>query len=93
MKHHRTEVAQTYQGRGRQVISLEGTLSPHERGPTLDAVTRRYDDVERRRAWFQTVVTAGVANREWVDGLEVVAQVPKDGKAEEAYLKASAQES
>jgi predicted Zn-dependent protease len=44
-------------------------------------------------AWFQTVVTAVVSNREWIDGLEVVAQAPHDGKAEEAYLKATAQES
>jgi hypothetical protein len=33
MKHPRTEVAQTYQGRGRQVISLDGTLFHHERVP------------------------------------------------------------
>jgi hypothetical protein len=44
-------------------------------------------------AWFQTVITAVVSNREWIDGLEVVAQVPHDGKAEEAYLKATAKES
>jgi hypothetical protein len=93
MKHHRTEVAQTYQGRGRQVLSLDWTLSHHERGPTIYAVTRSYDYVERRMALFQTVVTAVVSNREWIDGLEVVAQVPHDGKAEEAYLKATAKES
>jgi hypothetical protein len=44
-------------------------------------------------AWFQTVVTAVVSNREWIDGLEVRAQVPHDGKAEEAYLRATAKES
>jgi hypothetical protein len=27
IEHHRTEVAQAYQGRGRQVISLDWTLS------------------------------------------------------------------
>jgi hypothetical protein len=49
--------------------------------------------VERRTALFQTVVTAVVSNREWIDGLEVVVQDPKDLKAEAAYLKATAKES
>jgi hypothetical protein len=39
------------------------------------------------------VVTAVVSNREWIDGLEVVVQDPKDLKAEAAYLKATAKES
>jgi hypothetical protein len=39
------------------------------------------------------VVTAVVSNREWIDGLEVVAQDPKDLKAEAAYLKATAKHS
>jgi hypothetical protein len=43
MKQHRIEVAQTYPGRGRQVISLDWTLSHHERGPPIYAVTRSYD--------------------------------------------------
>jgi len=34
--------------------------------------------VERRTALFQTVVTAVVSNREWIDGLEVVVQVLSD---------------
>ena len=92
MKQHRTEVAQTYPGRGRQVLSLDWTLAHHERGPTLYAVTRSYDYVERRMAWFQTVATAVVSNRDGVDGREVVAQAPHDGKAEAAYLKATANE-
>jgi hypothetical protein len=37
--------------------------------------------------------TAGVSHRDGIDGLEVGAQVPHDGKAEEAYWKATAQES
>jgi hypothetical protein len=40
MKQHRTEVAQSYQGRGRQVIALDGTLSHHARGPQMYAVTK-----------------------------------------------------
>jgi hypothetical protein len=93
IEHHRREVAQAYQGRGRQVISLDWTLAHHERGPKIYAVTKSYDYVERRTALFQTAVTAVVSNREWVDGLEVVVQDLKDLKAEAAYLKATAQES
>ncbi|MGH8603694.1 MAG: hypothetical protein ACREXR_13230 [Gammaproteobacteria bacterium] len=44
------EVAQAYQGRGRPVISLDWTLSHHERGPKIYAVTKSYDYVERRMA-------------------------------------------
>jgi hypothetical protein len=54
LKQHRTPVAQTSPGRGRPVISLDWTLSPPERGPTLDAVSRGYDDVERRMALFDS---------------------------------------
>jgi hypothetical protein len=43
--------------------------------------------VERRTTLVQTVVTAVVANGEWVDGLEIVAQDPNELKAEEAYLR------
>ena len=93
IKHHRTEVAQAYQGRGRQVISLDWTLAHHERGPEIYAVTKGYDYVERRMSLFQTVVTAVVSNHEWIDGLEVVVQDPKDLEAEVAYLKATAKES
>jgi hypothetical protein len=90
---HRGEVAQAYQGRGRQVISLDWTLAHHERGPKIYAVTKGYDYVERRTTLFQTVVTAVVSNREWVDGLEVVVQDPKDVKAEAEYLRATAKTS
>ena len=93
IEQHRREVAHAYQGRGRQVISLDWTLAHHERGPKIYAVTKSYDYVERRTALFQTVVTAVVSNCEWIDGLEVVVQDPKDLKAEAAYLKATAKES
>jgi hypothetical protein len=93
IQHHRTEVAQAYRGRGRQVISLDWTLSHHERGPKIYAVTQGYDYVQRRTTLFQTVVTAVVSNSEWIDGLEIVAQDPNDLKAEEAYLRATAKAS
>ncbi len=50
IEHHRREVAQAYQGRGRQVISLDWTLAHPERGPKIYAVTKSYDYVERRTA-------------------------------------------
>ena len=86
IEHHRTEVAQAYRGRGRQVLSLDWTLSHHERGPKIYAVTKG----ERRTTLFQTVVTAVVSTSEWIDGLEIVAQDPNDLTAEEAYLRATA---
>jgi len=46
--------------------------------------------VERRTTLFQTVVTAVVSNRDWVDGREVVIQDLKDLKAEAEYLRATA---
>jgi hypothetical protein len=93
IQHHRTEVAQAYQGRGRQVSSLDWTLSHHERGPQIYAVSKGYDYVERRTTWFQTGVTAVVSNRDWIDGREIVAQDPKHLQAEAAYLKATVKES
>jgi hypothetical protein len=93
IQHHRTEVAQAYRGRGRQVLSLDWTVSHHKRGPKIYAVTQGYDYVERRTTLSQTVVTAVVSNSEWIDGLEIVAQDPNDLKAEEAYLRATAKAS
>ena len=49
--------------------------------------------MERRTSLFQTVVTAVASNRDWIDGLEIVAQDPKDLEAGAAYLKATAKES
>jgi hypothetical protein len=54
IEHHRTEVVQAYQGRGRQVILLDWTLAHHERGPKIYAVTKGYDYVERGTALFHT---------------------------------------
>ena len=90
IQQHRGEVAQAYQGRGRQVVSLDWTLAHHGRGPKIQAVTKSYDYVERRTTLFQTVVTAVVSNREWIDGLEMVVQDPRDLKAEAEYLRATA---
>src|SRR5919198_3361313 len=90
IQQHRGEVAQAYQGRGRQVVSLDWALAHHGGGPKIHAVTKSYDYVERRTTLFQTVVTGVVSNREWIDGLEMVVQDPRDLKAEAEYLRATA---
>jgi hypothetical protein len=93
MQQHRAEVAQDYQGSGRAVISVDWTLTHHERGPHIYAITKGYDYVENRTARFQTVVTAVVSNASLIDGLEIAVQDPKDLHKEQAYLKATAQPS
>lgn len=92
MPQHRAIVAPEHRGRGREVISLDWTLAHHEWGPEIYGVTKSYDYVDRRMARFQTVVTAVIANREVIDGIEVRVQQPKVHDAEEAYLKATVKE-
>jgi hypothetical protein len=92
MPHHRAVVAAEHRRRGREVISLDGTLAHHEWGPEIWGVTQSYDYVERRMARFQTVVTAVIAHRQVIDGIEVVVQQPSVRDAEEAYLRATGQE-
>lgn len=93
IQHHRAEVAKDYQRSGRAVISVDWTLTHHERGPHIYATTKGYDYVENRTARFQTVVTAVVSNASLIDGLEVVVQDPKQLPQEQAYLKATAPQS
>ena len=90
---HRTLIAPEHRKRGREVISLDWTLVHHERGPEIYGVTKSYDYVERRMARFQTTVTAVIANRQLIDGIEVQIQEPNGCKEEEAYLKATVQAS
>jgi hypothetical protein len=90
---HRKLIAPEHRGRGREVISLDWTLVHHERGPHIYGNTKSYDYVERRMAWFQTTVTAVIANRQVIDGIEAQIQVPNVSKEEEAYLKATVQTS
>src|SRR6266511_3655999 len=89
MPRHRAQVAYDHRGRGREVISLDWTLAHHERGPHIFGVDQAYDDVQKRTAWFQTVVTAVISNRRMIDGLEVVVQEPKALKEEMAYGEAT----
>jgi hypothetical protein len=84
-------IAPEHRKRGREVISLDWTLVHHDRGPHIYGVTKSYDDVERRMARFQTTVTAVVADRHLIDGIDVRIQEPDVSKEEEAYLKATVQ--
>jgi hypothetical protein len=90
---HRTLIAPEHRGRGREVLSLDWTLMHHERGPHIYGTTKSYDYVERRMGRFQTVVTAVIANRHLIDGIEVRIQEPSVCKEEETYLKATMQAS
>jgi hypothetical protein len=76
MPRHRALVAPAHCGRGHEVLCLDWTFAHHERGPHIWGVTKGWDDVEQRLARYQTVVTAVVANRGRIDGVEVVVQVP-----------------
>src|SRR4029453_5312973 len=51
------------------------------------------DYVERRMGRFQTTVTAVIANRQLIDGVDVRIQEPDVSKEEEVYLKATVQAS
>jgi hypothetical protein len=87
---HRAVVAGEHRGQGREVISLDWTLVHHDRGANLFGVKRGYDYVEHCMSQFQTVITATIANQQWIDGLEVVVQRPNFSEAEREYLKMSA---
>src|ERR687888_2280061 len=90
---HRQVVAPAHRGRGREVLSLDWTYAHHERGPKIGGVKKAWDHVERRMAPYQTIVTAVIANRERLDGLEVVVQQPDQHEEEVAYLQETVQES
>jgi hypothetical protein len=90
MPHHRSVIAKVHRGRGREVISLDWTLSHHDWGEQIFGVKRSYDYVEHRMSCFQTVVTATIANRQLIDGIEAVVQIPDFSVAEREYLKMTA---
>jgi len=87
MPRHREVIARDHRGKGREVIGIDWTLTHHERGPKIFGVKRAYDYVDKRMSSYQTVVTAAIANREMIDGLEVVVQIPDYQKEELVYLK------
>jgi len=69
------------------VISLDWTYAHHERGPKIWGVKKAWDHVEQRLAPYQTVVTAVIANRARLDGIEVLVQQPNRQDEELAYLQ------
>jgi hypothetical protein len=93
MPRHRAVIAHEHRGRGREVLSLDWTYAHHERGPKIWAINKAWDHVEKRMALYQTVVTAVIANRDCLDGLEVVVQQPNVCDQEIAYLRETVQDS
>jgi hypothetical protein len=86
MPHHRAVIAGTHRGRGREVISLDWTYAHHERGRKIWGVKKAWDHVAQRLVPYQTVVTAVIANRTRLDGIEVLVQQPNQQDEELAYL-------
>jgi hypothetical protein len=93
MPHHRQVIAPDHRGRGREVLSLDWTYAHHERGPKIWGVKKAWDHVQQRLTPYQTVVTAVVANREFLDGVEVVVQPPARHEEEGAYLQETVRQS
>lgn len=93
MQRHRQVVSAEHQGQGPEVISLDWTLAHHERGPAIFGAVRAYDYVNHCMSRYQTVVTAVIANRGYIDGLAAEVQRPDYREAERAYLRMSAQAS
>ena len=87
MPHHRAVIADAHRGRGREVISLDWTYAHHERGAKIWGVKKAWDHVEHRLAPYQTVVTAVIANRARLDGIEVLVQQPSRQEEELAYVQ------
>ncbi len=87
---HREAVSGKYRGKSRYAISLDWTLSHHERGPDIYGVKKGYDYINGKHGLFQTVVTATVANASRQDGIEVEVQQPEALSKEKAYLKDTA---
>ena len=92
MPKHREIIASEHRGKGKEVISLDWTLSHHEKGEKIYGVKKLYDYVEGKMSRYQTVVTATIANQEIIDGIEVVVQKPNYKQEELNYLKMTRRE-
>lgn len=93
MPRHREVIGPDHRGRGREVLSLDWTYAHHDRGPKIWGVNHAWDHVEKRYGLYQTVVTAGIANRHLIDGIAMVVQVPHRCEQEMTYLKETVQTS
>jgi hypothetical protein len=90
---HRAVIAPAHHGRGRAVLSLDWTYAHHERSTKIWGVKPAWDHVERRMVPYQTVVTAVIASRARLDGVEVVVQSPDRRAEEEGYLQETVRQS
>jgi hypothetical protein len=86
MPRHRAVIARAHRGCEREVIRLDGTYAHHERGRKIWGVKKAWAHVEHRLVPYQTVVTAVIANRARLDGLEVLVQQPNRQAEALAYL-------
>ena len=93
MPRHRAIIAPAHRGQGRAVLSLDWTYAHHERGLKIWGVKKAWDHVEQRLVPYQTVVTAVIANRTRIDGVEVVVQPPDQSGEEMAYLQETMRDS
>ena len=93
MQQHRRQVGLRHQGCGREIISLDWTLSHHEEGEHIYGVKRSYDYVNHCMSRYQTVVTGVIANGQQIDGIAVEVQLPDFREAERGYLRMTAQPS
>ena len=93
MPHHRAVIAGAHRGGGRAVISLDWTYAHHERGLKMWGVKKAWDHVAHRLVPSQTVVTAVIANRARLDGIEVLVQQPKQQAEELTYWQETVRES
>jgi len=75
------------------VISLDWTYAHHERGVKIWGVKKAWDHVQQRLVPYQTVMTAVIANRARLDGIEVLVQQPNRQDEELAYLQETVRES
>ena len=93
MEEHRKNVATVHQGKGREVMALDWTLSYHPYSEKIFGAKSAYDYVNRCWSCYQTVVTAVVSNAQRFDGCAVEVQQPNYEKEELAYLNMTAKES
>ena len=92
MRQHQTVIAPDHRNHGREVISFDWTFCHHERGPKIYGNHKGYDYVEGRYCLMQTVLTATIANRNIIDGIDVVVQEPGYEKKEKVYLNATVEQ-
>ena len=67
------------------MIGIDWTFAHHERGKEIFGEKKAYDYVGKRMSRYQTVVTAALANKDLIDGLEVIVQTPDYSESEKAY--------